>query len=79
MSDSRERPWSDHPNAPKIPYHLHLLEKANFAGYFIGSILYGMCQARPPARPSTHVTHSICSIRSRNAHRAVLQMCGRAV
>ena len=41
MSDTHERPWSDSPNAPKIPYDLYFREKANFAGYLIGAILYG--------------------------------------
>jgi len=42
MSDSQERPWSDNPNAPKIPYYLYFEEKADFAGVLIGSILYGI-------------------------------------
>jgi hypothetical protein len=46
MSDSSEKPWSDNPNAPQIPYLLYFAEKANFAGILIGAILYGM---------STHV------------------------
>ena len=41
MSDSQERPWSDNPNAPRIPYWLYLQEKSRFAGVFLGSILYG--------------------------------------
>jgi hypothetical protein len=46
------RPWSDNPNAPKIPYDLYFEEKANFAGILIGSILYGTRKAPPPTRPS---------------------------
>lgn len=41
MSDSQYKPWSDSPNAPKIPYSLYILEKDFFAGFIIGSILYG--------------------------------------
>lgn len=42
MSDSSEKPWSDNPYAPQIPYWLYFAEKANFAGVLIGGILYGM-------------------------------------
>ena len=42
MSDSQDKPWSDNPNAPQIPYYLYFEEKADFAGVLIGSILYGM-------------------------------------
>jgi len=42
MSDSDQKPWSDNPNAPKIPYSLYFQEKADFAGILIGSILYGV-------------------------------------
>lgn len=41
MSDSPDTPWSDGPNAPRIPYWLHLAEGGDFAGFFIGMILYG--------------------------------------
>lgn len=40
--ESQERPWSDNPNAPKIPYWLYYSEKSRFTGVFLGSILYGM-------------------------------------
>jgi len=42
MSNSSERPWSDNPYAPQIPYSLYFAEKANFAGILIGGILYGV-------------------------------------
>ena len=41
MSNSTTTPWSDNPNAPKIPYALYLGEKAYFAGFLIGAIFYG--------------------------------------
>ena len=41
MSSSQQKPWSDDPNAPKIPYGLYFDEKVNLAGHFITSILYG--------------------------------------
>ena len=50
MADSLEKPWSDNPNAPKIPYLLYSFEKSYFAGLFIASILYGV-----PKTPHPHV------------------------
>ena len=41
MPDSSEAPWSDNPNAPKIPRWLHTVEKVHFAGFLIGATLYG--------------------------------------
>jgi len=41
MFDLQEGPWSDNPNAPKIPYNLYVEEKADFAGILISSMLYG--------------------------------------
>ena len=41
MFDPQGAPWSDNPNAPKIPYNLYLEEKASFAGILISSMLYG--------------------------------------
>lgn len=55
MSDFQFEPWSNNPNAPKIPYGLYLLEKLNFAGILIGSILYGTCRISPPTRPAIRV------------------------
>jgi len=53
MSDPRERPWSNNPNAPKIPYNRYFVEKAYLAGSLIASILYGTRKApRPHVRPS---------------------------
>ena len=49
MSDSQEwPPWSDNPNAPKIPYRLYFDEKANFAGTFISVVFYGAPETRTP-------------------------------
>ena len=42
MPDSREKPWSNNPNAPRVPHWVHTLEQENFAGDFIAAILYGM-------------------------------------
>lgn len=41
MSESPEKPWSDKPNAPRVPYQLYLEEKELFAGTLINAILYG--------------------------------------
>ena len=41
MSGSQGEPWSDNPNAPRIPYQVYVHEKAIFAGDLIGAILYG--------------------------------------
>ena len=54
MYDSQQKPWSDNPNAPKIPYHLYVQEKASFAGNMIGSILYGT--------PHLHVHLSVLTL-----------------
>ena len=51
MSDSQQNPWSNNPNAPKIPRALYLEEKATFAGTLIGSILYGAPKTLPPTSP----------------------------
>lgn len=42
MSDIWGGPWSDGPNAPKIPSWLYLSEKGTFAGTVIGAILHGV-------------------------------------
>lgn len=34
--------WSTNPYAPQIPYWLYFAEKANFAGFLIGAIFYGI-------------------------------------
>jgi len=77
MSDSQDKPWSDNPNAPQIPYYLYFEEKADFAGVLIGSILYGMHGATPdhtPMEPS-----SLCLLGfSRDPRRALLPVYGRA-
>ena len=51
-SDSSEKPWSNNPNAPQIPYSLYLAEKSNFAGNLIGAILYGTPTHIPVYLPS---------------------------
>ena len=50
MSGPQEHPWSDNPNAPKIPTLLYLYEKAWFAGTLVSLILYGAPQIPPPTR-----------------------------
>ena len=41
MANASGTPWSDNPYAPQIDYELYFAEKANFAGFLIGAILYG--------------------------------------
>ena len=41
MSDFLENSWFNHPNAPKITPWIYFAEKANFAGFIIGAVLYG--------------------------------------
>ena len=41
MSASSQKPWSNNPNAPRIPLSVYHGEKAIFAGLFIGAMLYG--------------------------------------
>jgi len=53
MSDSVGQPWSDNPNAPKIPYYMYTREKAYFAGILIAAILYGICNTPLPTPQST--------------------------
>lgn len=77
MSGSQESPWTDNPNAPKVPYYLYIEEKAYFAGILVASILYGSCQAVPPTHLSNRI-QSVCSVRSRDPGRAVLPMYDRA-
>ena len=50
MSDSQGEPWSDNPNAPRIPYQVYFREKTSFAGSLIGAILYGT-----PKTPYLHI------------------------
>ena len=54
MPDSLEQPWSDDPNAPKIPYNVYFEEKAYLAGTLIASIFYGTRGTHPSTRPSVH-------------------------
>ena len=75
MSDSQQKPWSNNPNAPKIPYVLYFQEKANLAGILIASILYGTRKTPPPTRPPTHA-HYACLIYHRDNHRVVLPVYG---
>ena len=72
MSDSQE-PWSSNPNAPNIPYSSYFPEKANFAGTFVGLILYGTSETpHLDVRPS----YLICS---RDRHSTIFPMYDRAV
>jgi len=58
MSDDQQELWSSSPYAPKISYEIYVAEKANLAGIFVSTILYGACDHPnyTPANP--------CSIRS---------------
>ena len=60
MSDSQQKPWSNNPSAPKIPYVLYFQEKANLAGMLIGSILYGTRDT--PNYTTTCLAHYACSV-----------------
>lgn len=51
MSDSQQNPWSNNPNAPKIPYDAYFSEKADLTGILIASILYGT-QEDPTCTPA---------------------------
>ena len=78
MSDSREQPWSDNPNAPKIPHYVYIEEKCKFAEVVISSVLYGMPKTPPPTRPSIR-DYFICLVCSRNHDRSILSIYGRVV
>ena len=60
MSGFQGKPWSDNPNAPKIPLYLYHAEKAYLVGTLIGTILYGMCKLPPPQTPAGPC--SLCSL-----------------
>jgi len=72
MSDTQQKPWSDNPNAPKIPYDLYFAEKAYLAGNLIAAVLYGMPKTPPPIRLSTCAQFAC----SRGSCRTVLQVYG---
>jgi len=76
--DSQEHPWSDDPGAPKIPYYLYSSEKATFAGFLIGAILYGAHEKSSPRCPSNR-TRFVCSVYSRGIDCTVLPMYGRTI
>jgi len=59
MSVSQFEPWSNNPNAPNIWYSVYLWEKINFAGYLVGSILYGMPRISLPTCPTTRAHYSL--------------------
>jgi len=42
MSHSWGPSWSNKPYAPQIPLKLYVDEKSNFAGFIVGSVLYGI-------------------------------------
>lgn len=54
-------PWSDNPNAPKIPHGQYLVEKVYLAGNFIGAIFYGTLTRAiiHPRSPRCLIPHSI--------------------
>ena len=74
MSNTQTKPWSDNPNAPKIPYGVYFAEKADFIGLFLSAILYGTSKTLPPTRQLIRVQF----VRSRDSHCAILPMYGRA-
>ena len=78
MSGFQERPWSDGPDSPKIPYAMYLNEKVSFAGNLVSSILYGTLETPTATRLSAHA-HLVCPCHSRDRHRRVFQVHGGAV
>ena len=82
MSNIQRKPWSDNPNAPKIPYDLYYAEKAYFAGILIASILYGVYMRDPetpsPARLLNRHEYARW-VYSRHPHHALLPMHGLVV
>ena len=78
MFDSQQNLWSNNLYAPKIAYALYFREKANFAGFLIGSILYSTSKTPRPTRLPVRA-HSVCSGYSRDRYQAILPMYNRAV
>jgi len=62
MSGFQGKPWSDNPNAPKIPPFLYHAEKAYFAGTPTGAILYGTCEAHPHPTRQPVLVHFAYSV-----------------
>ena len=77
MVAAQNQPWSDNPNAPKISRAVYFDEKASFAGILIASMLYGTSKAFLPTRPPIDID-LVCSFYSRNPHRGVFPVHGRA-
>ena len=76
-SDSSQKPWSDNPNAPQIPYGLYFWEKATVAGNIIGAIFYGLQTHMSVYSILAHLVYSInCS---RYRHRTLLSIYGSPV
>lgn len=71
MHNSSGEPWSHCPNAPQIPRLLHFGEKANFSGFLVGAIFYGM----PNSFIRIRLVHSIH--RSRDRYRSFLPLYER--
>ena len=59
MSDSQQSPWSDSPNAPKIPHAS--FERVWFAGKFVSSILYSAYKKSPPIQLLA-CAHFVCLV-----------------
>jgi len=79
MSDSQERPWSNNPNAPKVPHDFYLEEKAYFAGVLIAAILYGTRKIPPQTRLSAMLNLFARPSFHRGHRHAVFPMYGRVV
>ena len=41
-TEASQKPWSNNPYAPQIPYSVYFAEKTYLAGVLIGAIFYGM-------------------------------------
>ena len=76
MSDPQGRPRSGNSSALNITY---LEEKNWFAGHCIGAILYGARKGSPADAFARTRAHFVCSVYSRDARCAVLQMYGSTV
>jgi len=73
MSDTQKNPWSDNPNAPKIPHDVYFADKADFSGLLIAAILYGASNTPPHTPPPIRAQ----LVRSRDPRHAFLPIHGR--
>ena len=60
MDDTSLKPWSDNPYAPQAPRSQYFAEKANFAGFLIATMFYGVPSLAPvyPCSPSLIDRHT---------------------